>query len=250
MVALAVKSLNAWYGPTHALKNITVDIPVRQITAIIGPSGCGKSTLLKSFNRLLELNEQVRVTGQVLLDGREDVYGPGVDVTEIRTRIGLLAQKPFPLPMSIFDNVAYGPRIHGITNGGLDKVVSSHLQAVGLWDEVHDRLKAPATGLSVGQQQRLCLARSLAVEPEILLCDESTASLDPISARGIEALLRKLKEKYTLVMVTHDIDQARRLADYVVFMWLGELVEHGPARPFFEQPGHALTQAYLAREIG
>ncbi|MCG3206525.1 MAG: Phosphate import ATP-binding protein PstB 3 [Anaerolineae bacterium] len=250
MVALAVKSLNVWYGPTHALKNITVDIPVRQITAIIGPSGCGKSTLLKSFNRLLELNEQVRVTGQVLLDGREDIYGPGVDVTEIRTRIGLLAQKPFPLPMSIFDNVAYGPRIHGITNGGLDKVVTSHLQAVGLWDEVRDRLKAPATGLSVGQQQRLCLARSLAVEPEILLCDESTASLDPISARGIEALLRKLKEKYTLVTVTHDIDQARRLADYVIFMWLGELVEHGPARPFFEQPGHTLTQAYLAREIG
>ncbi len=152
--------------------------------------------------------------------------------------------------MSIYDNIAYGPRIHGMANGGLDKIVQSHLQDVGLWDEVKDRLKAPATGLSVGQQQRLCLARSLAVEPEIVLCDESTASLDPISARGIESLLRKLKEKYTLVMVTHDIDQARRLADYVVFMWLGELIEHGPARSFFDQPAHDLTRAYLAREIG
>ena len=152
--------------------------------------------------------------------------------------------------MSIYDNIAYGPRIHGMANGGLDKIVQSHLQDVGLWDEVKDRLKAPATGLSVGQQQRLCLARSLAVEPEIVLGDESTASLDPISARGIESLLRKLKEKYTLVMVTHDIDQARRLADYVVFMWLGELIEHGPARSFFDQPAHDLTRAYLAREIG
>ena len=249
MYALSIKKLNVWYGQTQALKDITFDIPARNITAIIGPSGCGKSTLLKSLNRLLELNEQVRITGQVLLDG-ENIYDPAVDVTEVRTRIGLLAQKPFPLPMSIYDNVAYGPRIHGLTNGSLDKIVHSHLQDVGLWDEVNDRLKAPATGLSVGQQQRLCLARSLAVEPEILLCDESTASLDPISARGIEDLLRKLKEHYTLVIVTHDIDQARRLADYVIFMWLGELAEHGPARQFFHQPSHSLTQAYLAREIG
>jgi phosphate transport system ATP-binding protein len=249
MHALSIKNLNVWYGKSHALKDISLDIPRRQITAIIGPSGCGKSTLLKSLNRLLELNEQVRLTGQVLLEG-EDIYAPSVDVTEVRTRIGLLAQKPFPLPMSIFDNVAYGPRIHGLTNGGLESVVRSHLQDVGLWDEVRERLKAPATGLSVGQQQRLCLARSLAVEPEILLCDESTAALDPLSARGIEALLRKLTEKYTLVMVTHDIDQARRVADHVVFMWLGELVEHGPAHSFFDQPAHELTQAYLAREIG
>lgn len=249
MVALSIQNLNAWYSKTQALKDITFDVPARHITAIIGPSGCGKSTLLKSLNRLLELNEQVRLNGQVLLDG-QDIYDPAVDVTEVRTRIGLLAQKPFPLPMSIYDNIAYGPRIHGMTNGGLDKIVQSHLQDVGLWDEVKDRLKAPATGLSVGQQQRLCLARSLAVEPEIVLCDESTASLDPISARGIESLLRKLKEKYTLVMVTHDIDQAHRLADYVVFMWLGELIEHGPARSFFDQPVHDLTRAYLAREIG
>ena len=167
----------------------------------------------------------------------------------MRTRIGLLAQKPFPLPMSIFDNVAYGPRIHGLTKS-LDANVRAHLEAVGLWDEVQDRLRAPATGLSVGQQQRLCLARALAVEPEVLLCDESTASLDPISARGVEALLRSLKGRYTLVVVTHDIDQARRLADYVVFMWLGELVEYGPAERIFGQPEQQLTRAYLAREIG
>jgi phosphate transport system ATP-binding protein len=249
MQPLSIRKLNVWYGKQQALKDITVDIPRRQITAIIGPSGCGKSTLLKSLNRLLDLNEQVRVTGQVLLDG-QNIYDPGVDVTEVRTRIGLLAQKPFPLPMSIFDNVAYGPRIHGLANGNLDEIVMAQLTAVGLWDEVKERLKSPATGLSGGQQQRLCLARTLAVRPEIVLCDESTASLDPLSARGIEELLCGLKEKYTLVMVTHDIDQARRLADHVIFMWLGELVEHGPAHNFFAAPRQELTQAYLARRIG
>lgn len=249
MQPLSIRNLNVWYGDEHTLKAITADLPRRQITAIIGPSGCGKSTLLKSLNRLLDLNEQVRVTGQVLLDG-VDIYSGALDVTDVRTRIGLLAQKPFPLPMSIYDNVAYGPRIHGRRNGKLEKVVETHLQAVGLWDEVRDRLNAPATGLSVGQQQRLCLARTLAVEPEILLCDESTASLDPISARGIEALLVALKGRYTLVMVTHDIEQARRLADFVMFMWLGELVEAGPASSVFEQPKSELMQAYLARKIG
>ncbi len=249
MPALAIRSLNVWYGDSHVLKDITVDIPLRQITAIIGPSGCGKSTLLKSMNRLLDLNDQVRVTGQVLLDGA-DIYANGMDVTEVRSHIGLLAQKPFPLPMSIYDNVAYGPRLRGIQKQQRNSVVETNLKAVGLWDEVRDRLKAPATGLSVGQQQRLCLARTLAVEPEILLCDESTASLDPISARGIEDLLRTLKGRYTLVMVTHDIDQARRLADHVMFMWLGELVETSPADAFFAHPKHDLTRAYLAREIG
>lgn len=249
--ALSIHGLNVWYSRTQALKNITVDIPLHQITAIIGPSGCGKSTLLKSLNRLLDLNEDVRVSGEVLLHGR-NLYAPGVDVTEVRTQIGLLAQKPFPLPMSIFDNVAYGPRLHGRYAGSANvkAAVEKHLRDVGLWDEVSERLKTPATGLSVGQQQRLCLARTLAVMPEILLCDESTAALDPISARGIEALLRGLRGKYTLVLVTHDIDQARRLADYVVFMWLGELVEHGPAQQFFANPQQQLTQAYLAREIG
>lgn len=249
MQPLAVRNLNVWYGKKQAITDISVDIPLRQITAIIGPSGCGKSTFLKCLNRLLDLNEAVRVNGQVMLDG-QNIYAPGVDVTEVRTHIGLLAQKPFPLPMSIFDNVAYGPRIHGLANGNLNDIVRSRLEAVGLWDEVADRLGAPASGLSVGQQQRLCLARTLAVEPEILLCDESTASLDPISARSIEALLLDLKGRYTLVVVTHDIEQARRLADYVLFMWLGELVEHGPANSFFNDPQHELTQAYLAREIG
>ncbi|MCB0245624.1 MAG: phosphate ABC transporter ATP-binding protein [Anaerolineae bacterium] len=249
MTALSVRNLNVWYGDKHTLNDVSVEIPLRRITCIIGPSGCGKSTLLKALNRLLDLNDQVKVTGQVRLDDI-NIYDPGVDVTEVRTRVGLLAQKPFPLPMSIFDNVAYGPRIHGRHNGKVHALVQEQLQAVGLWDEVADRLKAPATSLSVGQQQRLCLARTLSVEPEIVLCDESTASLDPISARGIEGLLCALKDKYTVVLVTHDIDQARRLADHVIFMWLGEVVESAPAGQFFGQPKEELTQAYLAREIG
>lgn len=249
MHALSVNHLNVWYGQEHALKDISLHIPSRQITAIVGPSGCGKSTLLKSLNRLLELNEKVRVQGSVLLDG-EDIYAPGVDVTEIRTRIGLLAQKPFPLPMSIYDNVAYGPRLHGVDRLLIAEIVEQQLQAVGLWKEVGHRLKSPATGLSVGQQQRLCLARALAVEPDVLLCDESTASLDPISARSIEDLLHSLGSRYTVIMVTHDIEQAKRLADYVIFMWLGQVVEQGPAHKLFATPQHELTQAYLARRIG
>lgn len=249
MKSLAVEELNVWYGKQHALKNVSVSFSPHQITAIIGPSGCGKSTLLKALNRLLELNEDVRIHGRVLLDG-ENIYAPNIDVTEVRTRIGLLAQKPFPLPLSIYENVAYGPRLHGLVHRNADTLVQSQLEAVGLWDEVQDRLAAPAVRLSGGQQQRLCLARALAVAPEVLLCDESTASLDPISARGIEALLRSLRDRYTVVMVTHDIDQARRLADHVLFMWLGELVEHAPAAQFFSQPQHHLSQAYLAREIG
>jgi len=247
--SLAARNLNVWYGQQHALKGITIGLPIRQITAIIGPSGCGKSTFLKSLNRLLELNEIVRIDGEVLLDG-ENIYAPGTDVTDVRTRIGMLAQKPFPLPMSIYDNVAYGMKIHGMHNGRVADNVERSLRAVGLWDEVSDRLKAPATGLSGGQQQRLCLARAIAVEPEILLCDESTASLDPIAAQGIESLLLELRGDYTLVIVTHNIAQARRLADYVMFMWLGELVEHGPAPEFFANPREKLTQDYLARRIG
>lgn len=249
MGALSIRDLNVWYGKEHALKKINAEIAQNQITAVIGPSGCGKSTLLKSLNRLLELNEQVRLEGEVWLDG-EDIYRRDRDVTEVRTRIGLLAQKPFPLPMSIYDNVAYGPRIHGLARGNLDQIVQAQLEAVGLWAEVRDRLHSPATRLSVGQQQRLCLARTLAVEPEVLLCDESTASLDPISARGIETLISTLRDRYTVVLVTHDIDQARRLADAVLFMWLGELVEYGPAQRFFAHPQEVLTQQYLTREIG
>ena len=249
MVSLTVEKLNVWYGKQQALNEISLDFPARQITAIIGPSGCGKSTLLKALNRLLELNEDVRIDGRVLLDG-ENIYDPAVEVTEVRTRIGLLAQKPYPLPLSIYDNVAYGPRLHGLVRNNADTLVQRQLEAVGLWDEVSDRLRTPAVGLSGGQQQRLSLARALAVAPEVLLCDESTASLDPISARGIEALLRTLRNDYTVVMVTHDIDQARRLADHVAFMWLGELIEHAPAEQFFNRPQHELSQAYLAREIG
>ena len=247
--SLATRNLNVWYGQQHTLKNINIELPIRQITAIIGPSGCGKSTFLKSLNRLLELNEIVRIEGEVLVDG-ENIYAPGTDVTDVRTRIGMLAQKPFPLPMSIYDNVAYGMKLHGMHNGQLAGKVEKALQDVGLWNEVADRLKTPATGLSGGQQQRLCLARALAVEPEILLCDESTASLDPIAAQGIESLLLELRGRYTLVIVTHNIAQARRLADYVMFMWLGELMEHGPASEFFANPKGKLTQDYLARKIG
>ncbi len=248
--SLATRHLNVWYGEQQALKEITLDLPIKQITAIIGPSGCGKSTFLKSLNRLLELNENVRVAGEVILDG-ENIYAPGADVTDVRTRIGMLAQKPFPLPMSIYDNVAYGMKIHGMgKNGHVSESVENALRAVGLWNEVSGRLKAPATGLSGGQQQRLCLARALAVQPEILLCDESTASLDPIAAQGIESLLLELRGQYTLVIVTHNIAQARRLADYVMFMWLGELIEHGPAETFFANPKETLTQEYLARRIG
>jgi phosphate transport system ATP-binding protein len=247
---LAVRDLNVWYeGNEHRLKGVTADIPRHQITAIIGPSGCGKTTMLKCMNRLIELKPNARISGQVLLEG-EDIYAPGVDVTQVRARVGLLAQKPFPLPMSIYDNVAYGPRIHGLKQGKMEDVVRTYLEAVELWDEVKDRLKSPAVGLSVGQQQRLCLARALAVKPEILLCDESTSALDPISSRAIEHLLTMLKTNYTIVMVTHDLLQARRLADHVIFLWMGELVEQGPVSQLFDHPLEARTRAYLSGEIG
>ncbi len=246
---VSIQQLNVWYGDRHTLKDISFSIPRHRITAIVGPSGCGKTTLLKSLNRLIELDKKVRVTGQILLDD-VDIYERSIDVTEVRTQIGLLAQKPFPLPMSIYNNVAYGPRIHGMDSGSMDDLVRTYLQAVELWDEVRDRLNAPATGLSVGQQQRLCLARALAVKPDVLLCDESTASLDPISARAVERLLITLKSNYTIVTVTHDLAQARRLADHVVFLWLGELVEVGPAAQVFENPREPRTQAYLSGQIG
>ena len=254
---IEIQDLNAWYGDQHTLKNISAAIPARGVTAIIGPSGCGKTTLLRCLNRLLEETPGVRVTGQVRLDGME-VYGRAVDVTGVRTRVGMLAPKPFPLPMSIYDNVAYGPRIHGRVpsslgkkNGHkLDQIVQRYLQAAGLWDEVKDRLRAPATGLSTGQQQRLCLARALAIEPEVLLCDEPTSALDPISAQGVEAQLQALREETTIVVVTHILRQARRLADHVIFLWMGELVEAGPAEQVFHQPRDERTRRYLAGDIG
>ncbi|MBN1977509.1 MAG: phosphate ABC transporter ATP-binding protein [Anaerolineae bacterium] len=248
--AIQVQGLRVTYsGSALAVRDVSVDIPARQITAIIGPSGCGKTTLLRSVSRLLDLVEGVRVDGQVLFHG-QNIYDPRADVTEVRKRVGLLAQQPFPLPMSIYDNVAYGPRVHGLRERrALDALVEKELRAAGLWEEVKDRLREPASGLSIGQQQRLCLARGLAVEPEVLLCDEATSALDPLSARRIEDRLSELKADYTIVLVTHVLRQARRLADYVIFMYMGELVEHGPAGQVFSNPREERTRAYLAGEF-
>jgi phosphate transport system ATP-binding protein len=246
---IRIQGLNVAYGGQLAISNVSVDIPAQQITAIIGPSGCGKTTLLRSISRLTELVDGVRVWGKILFDG-QDVYAPGVDVTEVRKRVGLLAQRPFPLPMSIYDNVAYGPRLYGIRKRAeLDGLVEKELRAAGLWDEVKDRLNAPATALSIGQQQRLCLARGLAVEPDVLLCDEVTSALDPISAQRIEGRLVELKNNYTIIMVTHLLRQARHVADYVLFMYLGELIEHGPAEQIFHHPQQPKTRAYLDGEL-
>jgi phosphate transport system ATP-binding protein len=243
---IQIRNLNAYYDKTQqALKDINIEIPRQQITVIMGPSGCGKTTLLKTLNRFLELTEGTRISGQVLFDG-EDIYNRQIDVTEIRKKAGLLAQRPYPLPMSIFENVAYGMRIHGMKKGrDLEGAVRRYLEVAGLWDEVRERLHAPATGLSLGQQQRLCLARGLAVEPEIILGDEPTSALDPISSQNIEARLLDLKSEYTTVIVTHTLRQAKRLADHVVFMYLGEVVESGPAQEVFGNPKEARTRAYL-----
>jgi phosphate transport system ATP-binding protein len=247
---IQIRNLNAYYGSSQALKDINLDIPRQQITVIMGPSGCGKTTLLKSINRFLELGDGIRLEGQVLVDG-EDVYGSDVDVTEMRKKTGLLAQRPYPLPMSIYDNVAYGMRIHRLckTKTERDRRVQHYLEIAGLWNEVKDRLHLPATGLSIGQQQRLCLARGLAVEPEILLGDEPTSALDPISAMHIEKRLLDLKQQYTVVLVSHILRQAKRLADYIIFIYLGEVVECGPAHQIFENPQQERTRAYLAGQF-
>jgi phosphate transport system ATP-binding protein len=246
---IRVRDLDVLYGSFHALKNISVDIPANQITAIIGPSGCGKTTFLKSINRLIDLTDEARVSGEILVDGRS-VLGPQVDVTEVRKKVGMLSQRPYPLPMSIYENVAFGPRIHGLCNGrSLDETVEHYLRLVGLWEEVNDRLDAPAAKLSIGQQQRLCLARGLAVEPEVLLGDEPTSALDPQSALRIERCLQELKQDYTVLIVTHVLRQARRVADYVIFLYMGELVEHGPAKAIFSHPREPRTQAYLSGEF-
>lgn len=246
---VVIRDLNVFYGKTHALKSINLQIPKNKITVIIGPSGCGKSTLLKSLNRFVELQNGAKVSGTVLIEG-QDIYSPSIDVTEVRKKVGLLAQQPFPLPMSIYDNVAYGLRVHNMVKGKkLDQVVRHYLEQAGLWEEVKDRLHSPASDLSIGQRQRLCLARGLAVEPHLLLGDEPTSALDPISALHIEKRLLDLKDHYTVILVTHILRQAKRLADYVVFMYLGELIEHGPAKQFFENPQEERTKAYLQGEI-
>jgi len=246
---IKIRDLNVSIGELHVLKNVTLAIPDQQITVIIGPSGCGKTTLLKSLNRLLDSVDGVRISGSILVDG-EDVYAPGVDVTAVRKKMGLLSQKPQVLPMSIFDNVAYGPRIHGTRDkAALAKLVRCELEAAGLWEEVKDRLHEPAARLSVGQQQRLCLARGLAVEPEIILGDEPTSALDPQSSRIVEQRLMALKTDYTVILVTHILRQARRIADHIAFLYLGELVESGPAAEVFASPKDPRTRAYLTGEI-
>lgn len=246
---IRIQNLSVSIGDLPVLKNVTLPIPDQQITVIIGPSGCGKTTLLKSLNRLLDSVDGVRISGNIFVDN-EDIYSPGVDVTAVRKKMGLLSQKPQVLPMSIFDNVAYGPRIHGLRDKtALAKLVRCELEAAGLWDEVKDRLREPASRLSVGQQQRLCLARGLAVEPEIILGDEPTSALDPQSSRIVEQRLMALKADYTVVIVTHILRQARRIADHIAFLYLGELVEHGPAAEVFASPRDPRTRAYLTGEI-
>ena len=243
---IQVKNLNAYYGKNHALKNINIEIPKKQITVIMGPSGCGKTTLLKTFNRFLELTDGAQISGEVLVDG-ENIYNKDVDVTEVRKVVGLLAQRPSPLPMSIYDNVAYGMRIHQMKKERAEykAAVRHYLEIAGLYEEVKKRMHDPATSLSIGQQQRLCLARGLAVEPEIILGDEPTSALDPISSQNIESRLIELKQQYTTVIVTHTLRQAKRLADHVIYMYLGEVIEAGPAKEVFTNPKHERTKQYL-----
>lgn len=246
---IETKNLNVHYHKHQVLKDVNIQIPAKQLTAIIGPSGCGKTTLLKSFNRLLEIQDGATIGGEIVVDGI-NILTPGLNVPDIRKKMGLLSQKPYPLPMSIFENVAYGLRIHHNKNSKeLEETVQHCLQEVGLWNEVKHRLHDPATRLSVGQQQRLCLARAIAVEPEVLLCDEPTSALDPVAAQQIEKLLLKLKKNYTVVLVTHTLRQAKRVADYVVFLYFGMVIEQGPAQEVFTNPKNPETKAYMAGEI-
>ena len=247
---IEAKDLNLWYGPNHALKNISVSIPVHEITAFIGPSGCGKSTFLRTLNRMNDLIPNVKITGEVDFNG-ENIYAPSVDVTRLRSEIGMVFQKANPFPMSIYDNVAYGPRTHGVHNRAkLDEIVENSLRSAAIWDEVKDRLKKSALGLSGGQQQRLCIARALAVEPEVLLMDESTSALDPISTSKIEDLAGELKDRYTVVMVTHNMQQAARISDNTAFFLLGELVEFGKTEQVFSTPADKRTEDYITGRFG
>jgi phosphate transport system ATP-binding protein len=243
---ISVRNLNVYLQKHHILKNVNLDIPNKAITCIIGPSGCGKTTLLKTFNRLLDQSVDTKIEGQVLVDG-ENIHDQSVEIINIRKKMGLLSQRPYPLPMSIYDNIAYGPKIHGNRNKKrLNQVVEHYLKAAGLWDEVKDRLHTPANRLSIGQQQRLCLARGLAVEPEIILGDEVTSALDPISSKKIEELFVLLKTEYSIVLVTHTLRQAKRIADYVIFMYMGEVIEAGTAESIFNHPRQDLTREYIS----
>ena len=247
---IQTQNLNLYYGENHALKNVSLDLYENKITAFIGPSGCGKSTYLKTLNRMNDLVDNVKIEGTVLLDD-EDIYDPQVDTTWLRKQIGMVFQKPNPFPMSIFDNVAYGPRTHGIRNKAkLDDIVERSLRSAAIWDEVKDRLKKSALGLSGGQQQRLCIARALAVEPEVLLMDEPTSALDPISTLKIEDLMDDLKSKYTVCIVTHNMQQATRIADYTAFFLVGEVVEYATTDELFTMPKDKRTEDYITGRFG
>ncbi len=247
---MTVKDLCLWYGSHQALKNITVDIPEKSITALIGPSGCGKSTFLKTLNRMNDLVPDVKITGDVRYRDA-DIFDPAQDVSELRREVGMVFQKPNPFPMSIYDNIAYGPRTHGIKNRAqLDEIVEKSLRGAAIWDEVKDRLQKNALGLSGGQQQRLCIARALAVEPEVLLMDEPTSALDPISTSKIEELAMQLKERYTIVIVTHNMQQAVRISDRTAFFLLGELVECGETETLFSTPRDKRTEDYITGRFG
>jgi len=247
---IKVNNLNLWYGDHHALHDISLNIPENEITALIGPSGCGKSTFLKTLNRMNDLVPNVKITGEILYRD-QDIYDPNVDITWVRKQIGMVFQKANPFPMSIYDNIAYGPRTHGIKDKTqLDEIVERTLKGAAIWDEVKDRLKKSALGLSGGQQQRLCIARALAVEPDIILMDESTSALDPISTGKIEELAQQLKEKYTVIMVTHNMQQAVRISDECAFFLLGDLIEYSDTETMFSTPKEKKTEDYITGRFG
>lgn len=247
---ISVKNLNLHYGENHALKDVNMEIRNHAITAFIGPSGCGKSTFLKCINRMNDLVENVRIEGKILLDG-EDIYDKRVDTTLLRKKVGMVFQQPNPFPMSIYDNVAYGPRLHGIkSKEKLDEIVEEALKGAAIYDEVRDRLRKPALGLSGGQQQRLCIARALAVQPEVLLMDEPTSALDPVSTLKIEELMESLKKKYAVVIVTHNMQQAARVSDYTAFFLVGEVVEFGKTQDIFSRPQDKRTEDYITGRFG
>ncbi len=247
---MSIKNLNLYYGENHALKDVSMEIPEKEITAFIGPSGCGKSTFLKTLNRMNDLVENVRIEGEITLDG-ENIYSKGVDTTLLRKKIGMVFQQPNPFPMSIYDNIAYGPRIHGIkSKAKLDEIVETSLRGAAIFDEVKDRLKKSALGLSGGQQQRLCIARALAVKPEVLLMDEPTSALDPISTLKIEELMAELKKDYTVAIVTHNMQQATRISDNTAFFLIGEMVEFGKTDDLFTHPTDKRTEDYITGRFG
>ncbi len=247
---ISTTDLNLWYQDKHALQSVSVKIPKNRVTALIGPSGCGKSTLLRCFNRMNDLVDRVRITGTITLDA-QDIHGPATDVVLLRKRVGMVFQKPNPFPKSIWENVAYGPKVHGITDAGrLNRIVGESLRHAALWDEVKDRLNDSALSLSGGQQQRLCIARTLAVGPEVILMDEPCSALDPIATAKIENLIELLKQQYTVIIVTHNMQQAARVSDYTGFMYLGKLIECGRTTQIFEHPAEELTENYITGRFG